>query len=295
MGVETQSARPVPGTATIEALLRAGVRLLEPTSASPRLDAELLLGWALGRSRAALFARREAVVEPAATTRYLDAIHARQAGQPVAQLVGRREFWSLDLAVTADVLIPRPETELAVEHALRHLPPGGRVLDLGTGSGAIALAIATERRDTHVLATDCSAAALAIARQNAGALGLDNVAFASGDWYAAVPGGRFELIVANPPYLAEAELAAAGPELGFEPRAALVSGHDGLDAIRRIVAGARAHLAADGWLVLEHGATQGEATRMLCTAAGLAAVATARDLAGLPRITEGRRPASDQP
>ena len=292
MGVETQSARGAAAATTVEALLRAGVRLLGATSASPRLDAELLLGWTLGRNRAALFARREAVVEPAAAARYLDAIHARQAGQPVAQLVGRREFWSLDLAVTADVLTPRPETELAVERALAHLPPGGRVLDLGTGSGAIALAIATERPDAQVLATDSSPAALTVARHNAGALGLGNVVFAAGDWYAAAGGAEFDLIVANPPYLADSELATADRELAFEPRTALVAGPDGLDAIRRIVTGAPAHLAAGGWMVLEHGATQGETTRTLCAAAGLIAVTTARDLAGLPRITEGRHPAS---
>lgn len=286
MAAETQSAPPA-GAATVEALLRAGVRLLDG-SASPRLDAELLLAWVLGRDRAALFARREAQVEAVTARRYLDALHARQRGQPVAQIVGRREFWSLDLEVTADVLTPRPETELLVERALARLPAEGSALDLGTGSGAVALALASERPAARVLATDRSEAALAVARRNAARHRLGRVAFAAGDWFEAAGRARFDVVVANPPYVADADWAATGPELGFEPRAALAGGADGLDAIRRIVAGAGGHLVPGGWLLLEHGAGQGAAVRALFAAAGFVAVATSPDLAALPRVTEGR-------
>lgn len=288
MVAETQSGPPAQAAA-VEALLRAGVRLLDGTSASSRLDAELLLAFTLGWTRTALFARREVTVEAAAAGRYLTALHARRGGRPVAQIIGWREFWSLEFEVTPDVLTPRPETELLVEMALRRLPAGGRVLDLGTGTGAVALAVASERPEAGILATDRSAAALAIARRNAARLGLERVRFAAGDWFAAAGDGLFDVVVSNPPYVADGELAAAGPELAFEPREALAAGPDGLDAIRHIVAAAGDHLAPGGWLLLEHGATQGEATRGLLAAAGFGHVTTSRDLAGLPRVTEGQR------
>jgi release factor glutamine methyltransferase len=288
MEAETQSR-----TATVEALLRAGVRLLEGASASPRLDAEVLLAHALGWTRAALFARRDEPLAPADAQRCLDLLAARRAGRPVAQVTGRREFWSLVLEVTPDVLTPRPDTETLVERALARLPEGApaRVLDLGTGSGAVALAIAQERPAAAVTATDASAAALAVAARNAQGLGLGRVALAAGDWLAAVPGARFDVIVSNPPYLADADWAGADPELAFEPRAALAAGVDGLDALRRIVAGAPAHLVPGGWLLLEHGAGQGPAVRALLAAAGFDGVLTSTDLGGNPRVTEGRWPA----
>jgi release factor glutamine methyltransferase len=285
MDAETQSP-----PATVEALLRAGVRLLAATSRTPRLDAELLLANALGCSRTRLFTARDESVRTAAGERFRALLAERRAGRPVAQLTGRREFWSLDLAVTPDVLTPRPETELLVERALAriagHRSP--RVLDLGTGSGAVALAIAAERGDAALLATDASPAALAVARVNASALGLAQLDFACGDWFAAAGTGQFDLIVSNPPYVADDEWAGSDPELAFEPRAALAAGPDGLDALRVIVAGAPAHLAPGGWLVLEHGASQGGAVRDLVRRAGLGSVATTADLAGLPRVTEGR-------
>lgn len=286
MRTETQSP-----AASIEALLRAGLHLLGGTSPTPRLDAELLLAHALGCERSRLFARRETTVEPQARERFLALIAERRRHRPVAQLIGRREFWSLTLGVTADVLSPRPETELLVELALQRLPAQApvRALDLGTGSGAIALALASERGHWRIVATDRSPAALEVATRNAAALGIDTVHFAAGDWYAAVPGGVFELIVSNPPYIADPEWALTDPELAFEPRQALAAGADGLDALRVIIAGAPARLAPGGWLLVEHGATQGEAVRGLFTAAGFGSIGTSADLAGLPRVSSGCR------
>lgn len=287
MRAETQSP-----PASVEALLRAGVRLLATASDSPRLDAELLLAHTLGCGRAQLFTRRAEMLENAMAGRYLELLAARRRRQPVAQLTGRREFWSMDFAVTPEVLVPRPETELLVERALALLPPAGApcVLDLGTGSGAVAIAIASERPDCTVTATDLSAAALAVAQRNAAALGCANLHFAAGDWFHAVGDGCFDMIVSNPPYIADHEWAACDPELAFEPRAALAGGADGLAQLRSIVAAAPAHLTPGGWLVVEHGAGQAEAVCALFTQAGLRNVTTGSDLAGLPRVSEGRRP-----
>jgi release factor glutamine methyltransferase len=280
------------GGVTVEALLRAAVGLLRDHSESPRLDAEVLLAHAAGRARGWLYAHREETVSAAQATRYRSLVRERQSGRPVAQLTGEKEFWSLPLRVTADVLTPRPDTETLVERALARLPAGEarRVVDLGTGSGAVALALATERPHCAVCAVDLSAAALAVARGNADSLGASGLRFVAGDWWDAVPGEAFDVAVANPPYLAEAELATADPALRFEPRLALTSGADGLDALRAIIAGAPAHLVTPGWLLLEHGPTQGAAVRALLEAAGFTQVCTWQDLAGRPRVTEGRWP-----
>ena len=256
-----------------------------------RLDAERLLAHALGVSRAALYARPEHEPDAVEQDAFERLAAARERGEPVAYLIGRREFWSLDLDVTPDVLIPRPETELLVERALLRIPTARevRVADLGTGSGAIALAIARERPQARVLATDASERALEVARGNAERLGLANVSFAHGDWGAALGDALFDVVVSNPPYIARGDVHLALGDLRFEPESALVSGDDGLDAVRRIVADAPGHLAPGGWLALEHGWDQGSRARALFEAEGFAGIASVRDGAGHERVTEGQR------
>jgi release factor glutamine methyltransferase len=286
----TERSHP-PGT--VDALLRAAVHELSAGSESARLDAELLLASAAGTTRAGLYRMLFDAVPETTATAFRTLVAARATGRPMAQLLGHREFWTLDLRVTPDTLVPRPETELLVERALAWLPPGspGPVLDLGTGTGAIALAIATERPTADVVAIDLSEAALAVARDNAAAAGLGHVEFHAGDWYAALPAHRrFELIVSNPPYVTPAELAAGDPALRFEPAAALLAGDDGLAAFRPIVAGAPHFLLPGGGLLLEHGSTQGQAVQALLAAAGFTGIGTWPDLAGHPRVTGGCLP-----
>lgn len=259
---------------------------------TPRLDAELLLAWLLGLPRARLLAYPDTPVDAATARRYDELVARRATGEPLAYLTGRRGFWSLELAVDARVLVPRPETELLVEQALARLPPDRdlRALDLGTGSGAIALALAAERPRLAVTAVDRSTAALAVARANGAALGLERVDWRAGRWFEPVAGRRFDLIASNPPYLAADDPHLAGDGLPFEPRDALVSGPTGLECLAEIAAGACEHLEPGGWLLVEHGATQGPAVRDLLSGAGLTEVATVPDLAGLPRVGLGRRP-----
>ncbi len=216
-------------------------------------------------------------------------IAERVRGVPVAYLIGSRGFWSMDLAVNSDVLIPRPETELLVELALQRIPPdmGMEVVDLGTGSGAIALALARERPRARVLACDASVAALEVARGNAERMGIANVSFAQGDWYAAVGDVRFALIASNPPYIAIGDAHLARGDLRYEPALALSSGVDGLDAIRTIIAGAPMHLLDGGWLLLEHGWDQADAVRELLKAVGFTNLATYRDLGDRDRVSLG--------
>jgi release factor glutamine methyltransferase len=263
---------------------------LAGASRTAALDAELLVARALGVGRAALAADPGRALAPEELLALESHARRRLAGEPVAYLTGRREFWSLYLEVTPDVLVPRPETELLVERALAAIAGLVRpqVLDLGTGSGAIALAIASVRPDSAVTASDRSAAALAVARRNAARLGFASVNFIQGDWFAPLAGARFDAIVANPPYVAADDPALAS--LAHEPRAALVAGADGLEALSAIAAGAGAHLAPGGRLLLEHGAAQGAAVRELLRTAGLADVETRRDLAGHERASEGTQP-----
>jgi release factor glutamine methyltransferase len=263
---------------------------LEAASPSAALDAELLVAHVLGAGRPALAADPARTLAPAEMLALESLARRRLAGEPVAYLTGRREFWSLELEVTPDVLVPRPETELVVERVLGAIAGIGRpsVLDLGTGSGAIALAVARERPDAVVTATDASVAALAVARRNAARLELRNLRFVEGSWFDPLPGARFHAIASNPPYVAasDPELAA----LAHEPRNALVAGEGGLAAIAAIVSAGPAHLEPRGGLFVEHGASQGAAVRALFAAAGLDAVATRADLAGHERVTEGTRP-----
>jgi release factor glutamine methyltransferase len=263
---------------------------LAGASPSAALDAELLVARVLGIGRAALAADPGRALAPEELFALESLTRRRLAGEPLAYLAGRREFWSLDLEVTPDVLVPRPETELLVERALAAIAGLERpaVLDLGTGSGAIALAIASMRPDAAVTATDRSAAALAVAKRNAARLGFANVAFMEGDWFVPLAGTRFHAIVSNPPYVAAGDPALAA--LAHEPFAALVAGADGLEALSAVATGACAHLLPRGRLVLEHGAGQGAAVRELLRAAGFADVETRRDLAGHERASEGTGP-----
>jgi release factor glutamine methyltransferase len=256
-----------------------------------RRESELLLGHALQRERAWLFAHAGDALDPVALARFERLVARRREGVPVAQLLGEWGFWTLRLRVTPDTLIPRPETELLVEAALARLPrPDAHIADLGTGTGAIALALASERPAARVVATDASAAALEVARDNAARNEVSNVEFRPGDWYAALRGERFDLVASNPPYIADDDPHLAQGDLRFEPRAALASGADGLDAVRVLAAGALAHLRTEGWLLLEHGFAQGDAVRALLRGGGLRDVETLRDLEGRERVTLGRAP-----
>lgn len=271
---------------TIESLLKSAEL---PDSPSPRLDAELLLAHALGQSRSYLRTWPEREPDAAQCAAFAALLERRRAGEPVAYLLGRQGFWSLDLEVAPHTLIPRPDTELLVETALT-LGPGGpaRVLDLGTGTGAIALAVACERPAWQVLGVDRVSEAVQLAERNRARLGLGNVRFVESVWFSTLGGERFALIVGNPPYIAADDRHLNEGDVRFEPASALVAGEDGLDDIRRIVHEAPEHLEAGGWLLLEHGYDQAEAVRALFAARGFAAVESRRDLGGHQRITLGQ-------
>lgn len=256
-----------------------------------RHEAEILLGHVLKRERAWLFMHADFVPDLAQVDKFHELIAARQRGEPIAYLIGHRGFWTLDLMVTSDVLIPRPETELLVELALQRIPPDVefRLSDLGTGSGAIALAIASERPLAHVLATDASVAALSVASGNARRLDIANIEFTEGNWCAPLGSRIFDMIVSNPPYIAADDAHLERGDLRFEPASALASGTDGLDAIREIIDAAPRHLASGGWLLLEHGFDQGERARDLLGQHGLIEVQTWTDISGHDRISGGRR------
>lgn len=273
----------------------AGARRLDDLLQDARkridaVDAELLLVHVLEKSRSWLFAHRGDFVPEAAAAAFEALVDRRAAGEPVAYLTGQRGFWRFDLAVSPATLIPRPETELLVELALERLPADRslRIADLGTGSGAIALALAFERPRAQVIATDMSADALDVARANATALQLRNVEFREGDWFAPFAGERFDLIASNPPYIALGDPHLDEGDLRFEPASALSSGADGLDALRAITSHAPACLGDNGWLLVEHGWDQGAAVRALFAAVGFIEVETARDLEGRDRVTLGR-------
>jgi release factor glutamine methyltransferase len=283
-----------PGTsmtaasASIRSLLAAATRELATTTA--RLDAEVLLADCLTRPRSYLYAWPERAIAAQQRQQFLRRVQRRAAGEPVAYLTGRREFWSLSLAVTPDTLIPRPETETLVALALEKMAPERalRVADLGTGCGAIALAIASERPHCRVLATDISPAALAVASDNAGRCGIDNVRFIAGAWCAALAAERFDIIVSNPPYVAAADPHLEQGDVRYEPRLALVSGPHGLDDLERLIGCARNHLHADGWLLVEHGCDQDTPVRQLFAAAGYRDIGNQPDAAGRSRVTLGR-------
>ena len=272
---------------TVAETLQSGARSLLSHSDSPRLDAELLLGKILGLSRSGLIAHGNEPVAIECEPTYASLIEQRLQGAPVAYLTGTREFRSLALRVTSAVLVPRPETEVLVELALQRLPRdrSSSVLDLGTGSGAIALAIASERPRSRVTGVDISPPALEVAIQNSRELGLSRIDWRLGSWFAPVPGERFDMIVANPPYVAAADPALE--KLTAEPAIALCVGPTGLEAISAIAGGAAAHLQNQGWLILEHGSEQAADVAQLLERHGFTRIRSHPDFSGKPRVTLG--------
>jgi release factor glutamine methyltransferase len=255
-------------------------------SDSPQLDADIMLAHALRQPRSYLLANTAAVLSAGDAGQFASLVARRARGEPVAYILGFRDFWSLRLTVKPAVLIPRPETELVVERALAlRDQSAARVADLGTGSGAIALACASERPLWQVLGTDASAAALEVAEGNRAALKLGNVQWRRGHWCQALPGAPFDLILSNPPYIARGDPALADPALQCEPAASLVSGPAGLDDLQEIIRDAWAHLQPGGALVLEHGASQAAAVAQMLVETGYAHVRCHPDLAGLDRVT----------
>jgi release factor glutamine methyltransferase len=271
-----------------EALRAAAARLAAAGVADPVRDARVLLRWAAGLDAATFSAALGEAHGGEEAARFEAAVAARAQRRPVAQIVGRRAFWGRDFHVTPDVLDPRPETETLIAAALAG-PPPSRILDLGVGSGCILLTLLAERPQAAGVGVDASAAALAVAARNAAALAVaERATLLRGDWFAPVH-GRFDLIVANPPYLSDADMAALQPELAHEPRGALAGGRDGLDPYRIIAAGLPAHLAPGGRALLEIGATQGAPVSALLRAAGLRHVQVTADMDGRPRIVSGAR------
>lgn len=286
------SASPSTGEVEVtigQALARAR-SVLEATSETPRLDAEILLARTLGTSRVRLLSHPGARIDPDSARCFQRMVGRRHDGEPIAYLTGRREFWSLEFAVTSDTLIPRPETEHLVEAVLGVIAVDepATVADIGTGTGAVAIAIALERPQAFVLGSDRSPSAVEVARANAARLHATNVAFIVADACSALASGRWSTIVSNPPYVAEDDPHLARGDVRFEPREALVAGPMGHEMLDSLARQAPARLASGGWLALEHGSEQGAAVRTFLHRAGLGAIATLRDLAGDDRVTLGR-------
>lgn len=269
-----------------QALTLAAGQLIAITD-TPQLEADILLGFVLKKERSFLYAWPQQALTVGEEQQFNACIARRLQREPVAYITGHKEFWSLTLQVSHDTLVPRPETELLVEKVLSGFTGASSIelADLGTGSGAIALALAAEQPGWKISAIDNQAAALAVAQENAQRLGLANLRFYCGDWCAALPHRAFDVIVSNPPYIAESEWADYAAGLLFEPRGALVSGDDGLAAIRDIVAHAKHYLRPDGFIFLEHGAAQGQAVRDLLIAYGYKNVLSWRDLSGQERVS----------
>ncbi|MFO2462348.1 peptide chain release factor N(5)-glutamine methyltransferase [Pseudomonas sp. 15FMM2] len=272
----------------IASLLRAADL---PDSPTARLDVELLLAAALGKPRSYLHTWPEKIVSTEDALVFADYLQRRRTGEPVAYILGQQGFWKLDLEVAPHTLIPRPETEMLVEAALELLPATpSSVLDLGTGSGAIALALASERPAWKVTAVDRVLEAVALAERNRQRLHLDNAMVLSSHWFSALAGRSYDLIISNPPYIATTDPHLVAGDVRFEPASALVAGPDGLDDLRAIISQAPTYLEADGWLLLEHGYDQAPAVRDLLLAQGFETVHSRVDLGGHERISLGRRP-----
>lgn len=263
---------------------------LGPTTA--RIEAQCLLQHVLNVPRSYLLAHSEQELNAAQQATYDAVLQRRLLGEPVAHILGEREFFGLNFKVTPDTLIPRPDTELLVELALQHIPTHGpsRVLDLGTGSGAIAISIAQRRPDAEIVAVDSSEAALQVARENARHLGTVNVNIIYSDWFSGLAGQRYNLIVSNPPYIASDDIHLTQGDVRFEPMSALASGKDGLDDIRRIIVEAREFLEHGAWLLLEHGYDQADLVRRLFVENGFIEVFSAKDMPGIERVSGGMLP-----
>ncbi|MEX0828511.1 MAG: peptide chain release factor N(5)-glutamine methyltransferase [Haliea sp.] len=274
---------------SLRAQIAYGANLLDSCT-TPRLDAELLLAHVIQRPRTALFAHPDDVLSDNQLRHYHELLAQRVAGKPLAYLTGAREFWSRTFDVTEATLIPRPETELLVERALAHLPSEQSLslLDLGTGTGIIAITLACERPQLTVTATDASPAAVTVAKANATTHCNDRIAFIQSDWFAALAEQTYDLIVSNPPYVAAADDCLQHGETRFEPRSALAAGEAGLDDLTKIISTAPTFLNRHGWLLLEHGTTQADAVQSLLTTAGFGRIQTHRDLAGHDRVTEAQ-------
>lgn len=272
----------------IRVWLRAAIARLS-SSESPKRDAEILLAWVSGKSRAWLIAFDDAVLDDGQLAALESLLARRAAGEPVAYLIGEREFWSLPLSVSPDTLIPRPDSEVLVEQALSRLPADPcAILDLGTGTGAIALALASERADCQVTGVDRIAAAVALAKHNGAKLNLPNARFLQSDWFSALDAQRFQLIVSNPPYIDAADHHLSQGDVRFEPASALVADDQGLADIKIIACCAGKYLADNGWLLLEHGWQQGEAVRQILRENSFCQVETCQDYGGNDRVTLGQ-------
>jgi release factor glutamine methyltransferase len=278
---------------TLQTILSQDQTKLESTlgldSSSARIEVQCLLQHILNVTRAYLFAHPERILSNAEAELYRALLQRRLTGEPVAYILGEREFFGLNFSVTPATLIPRPDTELLVELVLERSGSAFRILDMGTGSGAIALTIAHQRPSSKVWACDASTAALAVAQENAQRLNINNVNFIESDWFSAFAEQLFDLIVSNPPYIAAADYHLSQGDVRFEPLTALASGADGLDDIRRIIAQASTYLNNNGWLLLEHGYDQAERVRELLQESGFAEVFSAKDLSGIERCSGGQR------